>query len=444
MKDAAKLMSSKRLTIAILLFSMILLNYVDRVNLSVAAPVIAKEMNWDAATMGWIFSSFLWTYALFLVPMGWMADRFGARKITAIAFTVWTLASIFTGAVINFGTMIAVRLLLGLGEACAYPVAGKVVRQWFPKSERGIATSIYHAGSNAGPAIATPIIAWLVVVSGWRLSFLITGLVGFIWLAIWLKLFQSPEQSRWISKEEQTLILENRENESGANDADEPKHGGLKVISALFRQKTVWGLCITQGCAVYSQYLFLTWLPSYLVQQRGMALIKAGFIGAIPFLVAVLLGIAFGRLSDKVLTPDTLKNGGRRKLVVAFMLLSSIVLFTNTISSSVGIIILLSLSLSAIATSISLNFALTSDLVTKSSITGTMMSIVTLGGNIFGLTAPIATGYIVKATGNFNSAFILAGVLLICGAMASLTLAKKPITFQKQPYIPKETYTPQI
>jgi MFS family permease len=424
------LFRSKRLIISVLLFSMIFINYVDRVNLSVAAPEIAKEMNWDPATMGWILSSFSWTYALFLIPMGWLVDRMGTRKISAIAFAIWTLASILTGSVINMGTMIAARLLLGLGESVAYPVAGTVVRQWFPKSERGIATSIYHAGSNAGPALSTPIVAWIVVASGWRPSFLIIGLVGFVWLAFWLKMFRNPEESKWLSKKEQSYILENREYQV-TNDAKETK-GGFKIVASLLRQKTIWGLAITQGCAVYAQYLFLTWLPSYLVQQRHMALIKAGFIGAIPFLVAVVLGIAFGKMSDKILKPDHLKKGGRRKLVVTFMFLSSIVLFTNIIDSSIGIIILLSVSLAAISTSIALNFALASDLTSDSKITGTMMGMVTLGGNIFGLLAPIVTGYIVKATGSFNSAFILAGALLIFGGLASLALSKKAITYEEE------------
>jgi MFS family permease len=429
-KTVTSLLGSKRLIVAMLLFAMIFINYVDRVNLSVAAPMMAKQMGWDPATMGWILSSFSWTYAVFLIPMGWLVDSIGARKISAIAFTIWTVSSILTGAVFNVGTMIAARLLLGIGESAAYPACGKVVRQWFPKSERGIATSIYNSGAYAGPALSTPIVAWVVVVSGWRLSFLVIGLVGIIWLVVWLKTFRNPEESSWLSKNEQTFILENCENEKvQLSKTQDPKGQGFKILAALLRQKTLWGLALTQGCAVYAQYLFLTWLPSYLVQQRHMELIKAGFFGAIPYIVAVILGICFGKLSDRILTSDQLQNGGRRKLVVVFMFLSSIVLFTNVIDNTIGIILLLSISLSAISSSISLNFALTSDLVSDPKITGTMMGLVTLGGNIFGLLAPIVTGYIVKATGNFNSAFILAGILLIIGGLTSLTLSKKPMVY---------------
>jgi MFS family permease len=430
--NVTSLIGSKRLIVAILLFAMIFINYVDRVNLSVAAPLISKEMGWDPATMGWILSSFSWTYAIFLIPMGWLVDSLGARKISAIAFAIWTLSSILTGAVFNAGTMIAARLLLGIGESAAYPACGKVVRQWFPKSERGIATSIYNSGAYAGPALSTPIVAWVVVTTGWRLSFLVIGLVGFIWLAVWLKMFRTPDHSKWVSKEEKEFILENREHENvQARKTEDTKGKGFTLVAALLRQKTLWGLAFTQGCAVYAQYLFLTWLPSYLVQQRHMELIKAGFYGAIPYVVAVILGIYFGKISDRMLTEDQLRNGGRRKLVVVFMFLSSIVLFTNVINNTIGIIILLSISLSAISSSISLNFALTNDLVNDSKITGTMMGLVTLGGNIFGLLAPIVTGYIVKATGNFNSAFILAGILLILGGLTSLTLSKKPMVYNE-------------
>lgn len=429
--SVVSLWRSKRSIVAFLLFAVIFINYVDRVNLSVAAPLVTKDMGWNAITMGWIFSSFSWTYALFLIPMGWLIDILGVRKVTAIAFTVWTIASILTGAVINIGTMLAARLLLGIGEAAVYPASGKAVRLWFPKSERGIATSIYNSGAYAGPAIITPIVAWVVVKTGWRPSFLIIGLVGFIWLFFWLKLYRNPEESKWLSTKEENYIIKNRENNEMLNSKKQDSQGhGLKMIAALLRQKTVWGLAITQGCAVYTQYLFLTWLPTYLVNQRGMDLIKAGFFASIPYIVAVILGICFGKLSDRVLPEDQIQNGGRRKLVVVFMVLSSIVLFTNVVENSVLIIILLSLSLSAISSSISLNFALTSDLVTDSKIAGTMMGIVTLGGNLFGILAPIVTGYIVATTGNFNSAFILAGCLLIIGALLSFTLSKKAVVYK--------------
>jgi ACS family glucarate transporter-like MFS transporter len=197
----------------------------------------------------------------------------------------------------------------------------------------------------------------------------------------------------------------------------------------LLAQKSMWGLAITQGCAVYTQYLFLTWLPSYLVQARGMRLAKAGIFAALPFFVAVVLGILIGKISDKVLDAEKMKKGNRRVAVITFMLFSSVVLLTNMIQNELAVLALISISLTSISSAITLNFALAHDLIREPRVTGTVIGTQVLGGNIFGLTAPIITGFIVKATGSFNSAFILAGALLIFGALVSFTLTRKPITY---------------
>jgi ACS family glucarate transporter-like MFS transporter len=422
------LIKSKRFYIIVLLFFNIVVNYIDRINLSVAAPLIAKEFHWDPARMGIIFSSFLWTYALMLIPSGWLADRLGSRKVSAASITIWSIGAILTGAITNFGNTIAARLVLGAGEAASYPIAGKVVRQWFPASERGVATAIFNAGAYAGPALATPLVAWIVLEAGWRPSFVILGVLGFIWLYFWLKLFRLPEECNWLPAAERDYIIRNRDNQP----ASAPSGAAQVKISVgrLLEHKSMWGLAITQGCAVYTQYLFLTWLPSYLVQARGMRLMKAGIYSALPFLVAVILGIFIGKISDQILDADKMKKGHRRTAVITFMLLSSIVLLTNMIRNEFVVLALISISLTSISSAITLNIALANDLITEPRVTGTGIGIQILGGNVFGLMAPIVTGFIVKATGSFNSAFILAGCLLIFGALVSSTCTRKPITYE--------------
>jgi ACS family glucarate transporter-like MFS transporter len=427
-QGASSLLRSKRFYIVVLLFFNIVVNYIDRINLSIAAPLISKEFHWDPARMGIVFSSFLWTYALMLIPCGWLADRLGSRKVNAGAITIWSLGAMITGGITSFGNMIAARLVLGAGEAASYPVAGKIVRQWFPANERGVATAIYNAGAYAGPALATPVVAWTVLRTGWRLSFVILGALGFVWLFFWLKMFRLPEECTWLPAAERDYILEHRDNQPAAKASGSEQ---LKIsIGRLLAQKSMWGLAITQGCAVYTQYLFLTWLPSYLMQARGMRLMKAGIYSALPFLVAVILGIFIGRISDQILDADKMKKGHRRTAVITFMLLSSVVLLTNMIGNELVVLALISVSLTSISSSITLNFALANDLITEPRVTGTVMGTQVLGGNIFGLMAPIVTGFIVKATGSFNSAFILAGGLLIFGALVSFTLTRKPITYQ--------------
>jgi len=433
--NVSSLIKSKRFYIVLLLFFNIVVNYIDRINLSVAAPLISKEFHWDPARMGIVFSSFLWTYALMLIPTGWLADKLGSRKVNAGAITIWSVGAMLTGAITSFGNMIAARLVLGAGEAASYPVAGKIVRQWFPASERGIATAIYNGGAYAGPALATPVVAWIVLQAGWRASFVILGALGFVWLCFWLRMFRLPEECTWLPAAERDYIIENRDNQPAAKPSGSEQ---LKIsVGRLLKQRTMWGLAITQGCAVYNQYLFLTWLPSYLVQARGMRLMKAGIYSALPFLIAVILGIIIGKVSDKILNADKMKKGHRRTAVITFMVLSSVVLLTNMVRNEFVVLALISISLTAISSAITLNFALANDLITEPRVTGTVIGTQVLGGNIFGLMAPMVTGFIVKATGSFNSAFILAGSLMIFGALASFAFTRKAIVYQ----IPGQTTT---
>ncbi len=418
----------KRLYIALLLFFNLFINYIDRVNLSIAAPAIAKDFTWDPAVMGLVFSAFLWTYAICLVPIGWLVDKLGTRKVNAASVAIWSAAAMLTGAVTNLGNMVAARLALGAGEAASWPNAGKVIREWFPVNERALVTSVANAGSYAGPAIMSPIIAWLVIQTSWRWSFVILGSTGVLWVIIWLKLFRAPAECSWLPPAERDYIVAStREPEGISRGKEVPKGAVLRLLS----RKTMWGIFLTQGCCIYTIYLFLTWLPSYLVKARGMELMKASLFNAIPYLIAVVLGIYFGRLSDRILTPQALKQGKRRTLLIVFMLLSTTVLLITVTENEYLALLLISWSLSCLSVASVLNNALANDLVENPNMVGCTMGILILGGNTFGMAAPIITGYIVKATGSFDSAFFVAGGLLIVGALISFTMTKRPLSFEE-------------
>lgn len=434
----SSLWKGKRFYIALLLFFNLFINYIDRINLSIAAPAIAKEFKWDPAMMGLVFSAFLWTYSVCLVPIGWLVDRFGTRKVNAASVAVWSVAAMLTGAITNLGNMIAVRLALGVGEAASWPTAGKVIRQWFPADERALATSVTNAGSYAGPAIMSPIIAWVVLHTSWRLSFIIFGFTGLVWVLVWLKTFRQPTECSWLPDAERDYIQARTDHRPNApSGVTVPKGAVLQLLS----RQTMWGIFLTQGCCIYTMYLFLTWLPSYLVRARGMQLMKASLYNAIPYLIAVVLGIYFCRLSDKILTPEALKQGKRRTLLIVFILLSSTVLLIPVIRNEFLVLALISLSLSCISTATVLNQALVVDLVENPNRVGTTVGILILGGNTFGLSAPIITGYIVKTTGSFDSAFLLAGGLLVVGALISLTMTKRPLVFEEDKLAMQSTQT---
>ena len=291
-------------------------------------------------------------------------------------------------AVTTFGTMVAARLGLGMGEASSIPVCGKIVRLWFPAKERGVATTIIHGGSYCGPAVMSPVVAWLVISFGWRWSFVISGSLGFIWLLFWLKFFRVPEETSWLPQEERRFIIETRDGGTApapSAGADSSQAGVGALLGKLLRQKTMWGLILAQGGANYSNYMFLSWLPSYLIQARGMHQMKAGFWSGIPYIVAVILSIAFGKLSDLSLSSEGVKQGKRRNMVGLFLLLSSVVLLINTVNSEVAIITIISLALSFNMTVLGINVALTNDLVEDPRIAGTVFGTLITGSNIMGM-----------------------------------------------------------
>jgi sugar phosphate permease len=421
----SSLWSGKRFYIAALLFFNLFINFMHRINLSVAAPAIAKDFGWDAGRMGLLFSSYQWTYCLFLLPWGWMADRIGTRWVNGLSVTMWSIAGMLTGVATTFGGMLATRLALGGGEAASFPTSGKVVRQWFPARERGLATAIFNAGTFAGPAFSAPLVAWLLLKEGWRVSFMMTGSVGFVWVIVWLKCFRKPSECSWLPAEERDYILAQTDSQTKA--ATPPRGALLRLMG----RRTMWGLFLTQGCCAYTMLLFLFWLPSYLVQARHMSLVKASWFTSVPYVVAVVLGLLIGKLSDSVLTKEEIKQGKRRTLLIVFILLSGVVLLTNMVVNEYLLLLLISISLACISSALSLNIALTNDLVWNPAIVGIATSFLILGGNIFGSLVPVATGYIVKWTGSFDIAFYLAGFLLLVAALICFTMTRSPLTFEE-------------
>ncbi len=419
----ASMWRSSRLWVMSMLFTASLINYIDRVSMSVAAPAVSKEFGWDPATMGLVLSGFMWTYAIALVPMGYLTDRLGPKKLNTFALSFWSLAAMATGGAFNLVSMMVSRLALGAGEAATMPSNSKVVRQWFTIHERGLATALARSGAEAGPAIGMPIIAWLLSEYGWRMSFVITGAIGFVWLFFWLKFFRNdPQECTWVSQEERRYIKENTDPPKAAE-----KPVDLGLIGRLLKTRTMWGLMLAQGCIMYTQYLILTWLPTYLMNVRHMELMKASLFSSFAFVTAWVLGIAVCALSDKLLTPEKVRQGHRRKLVVFFMCLASIFVFTSFVEGAVAIFVIITLVKTFLSSTIGLNMTLTNDLVANPKNTGTAFGLLLLGGNLFGAFAPVVTGYLVKSTGNYASAFLLAGLLIIVGAAIEFFMARKPI-----------------
>ncbi len=402
-------------------FLMMALCYVDRINLSVAAKAIAGTYGLSPVQMGFIFSAFLWTYLVCLVPLGMAVDRWGSRATTAACLFVWSVAGALTGAATSYGGLFASRLALGVGEAVSYPAGGRVMRLWAPRSERGMAASLLNGGAYAGLAMGAPLVGWIVSEFGWRASFYVTGGAGVVMAALWYGLYRTPERAGWLGAAERARILEGRDAPALAVQREGAS------IGVLLRSPTMWGLALTQGCAGYTLYLFMTWLPSYLADTRHLDVMRSGAFSAVPYAAAVPLGLLLGWLSDRLLRGTGTAGGGRRRLVAAALLVSSVILVTPYVTSTALILVIFSAALACVSTAMGMLIALTSDLLVDSRLAGSATSLLILGGNSFGIVAPIATGYIVASPLGYSGAFVVAGVLLLAGVATALLLTRRPI-----------------
>ena len=241
--------------------------YVDRVNMSVAGKPIAHELGLSPVMLGYLFSSFLWAYVVMMLPGGRLIDRWGAHVVASVATVVWSAAQMATGAAVGVASMLLARLGLGIGEAPFSPVIYRSVRAWSPYTERGTATAFISAGGSLGPALGAPLVAYLIQTLSWRWSFVITGAIGFVWVAVWMALVSTPEKTSWLPEPERQRILAEREAGIAV-----PDHDGVGYM-ALLRCPAMWGLFVSQGCLVYSLYLYLSWLPNYLQTSRGLSLV---------------------------------------------------------------------------------------------------------------------------------------------------------------------------
>ncbi len=388
------------------------------------AQTIRGEFKLSPVEMGYLFSSFLWTYVICLLPIGIMLDRFSPRNINSIGIVVWSLAMAATAGAWSFGTLLGSRLVMGAGEATSIPSCGRIVREWMPAQERGVANAFWSAGSFVGPAVGAVVTASLTAAWGWRAAFVVLAALGFVWLVCNLIWFDCPEKVSWLSADERNKIVRER---SGGSPDEIGERGSPGVVFELLRSPSQWGAMIAQAAGIYTLYLLLFWLPSYLQDTKHLTIMKTGLYTAIPWAIAVTVSILIGILSDRLLERDTLLAGGRRVIVLVCVLLSAAIVFVPFTSDTTAILALFALSLSGINAAISLNLSLVTDLVHRARDVGKAISLVILSGNLCGLLAPIVTGYVVAGMGSYDWALWIAGVLLVIGAIALGTMTREVI-----------------
>jgi MFS family permease len=417
-RNASMRTTHRRYWVFFLLFLFSAIAYLDRVNMSVAGKPIAQEFGLSPIALGYLFSSFLWAYVLMMLPGGRLIDRWGPHVVASVATAVWSTAQMATGMVGSVAAMLLVRLGLGVGEAPFAPISYSSVRLWSPYTERGTAIAAISCGSTLGLAVGAPAVAWLIERLSWRWSFIITGAVGFLWVAVWAGLVSTPEKTEWLPPAERDHILAGRD--AGITP---PSHSGVGYLG-LIRSPAMWGLFISQGCLVYTGYLYISWLPNYLQTARHLSILSSGIYTAIPFLISTVVGVVANWAGDRMLTAEAVRGGSRRYLVVLSLVFMTAGLAIPFVQSLAAVIILITIAVSAAHVGPSANGALVADLLRSPRDAGRATAFLVLGGNTFGLLAPIVTGYVVAATGSFNAAFTVAGALALVGAVAALALVR--------------------
>ena len=395
----------------------IVINYLDRINISVATKPFEHEFHLTQTEMGIILSAYLWSYVLLQVPVGALLDRFGVKWLVRIGTFVWALASYMTAIVSGLGLVILSRILLGAAEAPIFPGAAKATGYWFPTKERGLATSAFDAAAKFSNVIGIPLIAVAVTLWGWRSAFYLTGTLSLLYCALFWILYRDPSKSKRLAPEERTYIVEGGSQQEGVTVSNP-----LANLGFLLRQPKVWGLTLGFAAYGYSFYLFLSWIPGYLQTQLHMTVLSSGFYTIIPWVVATITDIVIGGW----LVDTLIKRGNNptrvRKTLFTIGLLLGIAVVGAAFTSNANIAILwISIALGGLAFAAPIGWSIPGLIAPKGTV-GTVGSIMNFFNNLAGIVAPILAGFIFDRTGSFAANFLVAGAILVVGIICFLVL----------------------
>jgi ACS family D-galactonate transporter-like MFS transporter len=378
--------------IVFLMVLSILINYVDRSNLSIAAPLIQDELHITNTQLGTLLAAFFWTYGLMQIPSGWLVDHFDVKWVLAAGFFLWSTATAVTGLLHGFIALIAVRVVLGLGESVVFPSYSKIICTYFSEVRRGLPNALIMAGLSLGPAIGIMVGGTAVAAFGWRPFFLVLGFGGLLWLAPWLA---------WMPRH-----------------SPRPRSTASKSIGILpiLKLRSAWGTCLGQFSLNYYLYFLLTWLPTYLKRGRGFTLNEVGRYGALLFLMSAIAAAIFGPLSNQWLkagaTPTLVRKGS---LVVGHL---GVAVFLPLIVITHGGLFVGALAL----TGAFLGLSCCSTWAVSQTMAGPLAAgrwtgVQNFIGNFAGWVAPMLTGFILDRTGHFEWAFVITGAVACIGAV---------------------------
>lgn len=415
LETAASHPSKARWMVLFLISLMYLLTYMDRSNISVAAPAIAKEFGMSKTAMGFVFSAFLWAYAIGQIPGGWLGDRFGPRRVLLAIIPIWSLTVIVTGLTTGVIFLIATRFVLGLSEAGAFPIATRAMQLWFAKSERGLVHGVTHSFSRLAVA-TTPLVAVAIMVAfGWRGIFYIFGSAGMLWSAAFYVFYRNrPEEHKSVNQAELAHIR-GRNPDGSIKPSIDPKSRPAVPWKRIFGSPNMWYIAGGYACFFYGTYFFLTWFPTYLLEYRHLSLKSLGIVASLPLFAGMVGDIAGGSLTDIVYRRTGKLKFARRIVAAPCMLASAACLIPAATTHSASIAVLcLTASFFFLDMVIGPAWAVPMDVGGEYS--GTVTGVMNMAGALGASASPVIFGYFAER-GSWIAPFIVTAGMLVSGAL---------------------------
>lgn len=427
--------TKSRYFVLVLLFIVTAINYMDRANLSVAGSSIQSEFSLSPTQLGLLFSMFTWAYVISQVPVGYVLDRVGVRKLYGFAVIIWSLFTLlmgfashhlFTTAAASFAFLLLCRALIGIAEAPSFPANTKIISTWFPTQERARATALYSCSQYIGLAFLTPVLAFIVANYGWEMSFYVSGGAGIIFGIYWLLKYRDPLDSAKTNQAELDYIKQG----GGLGEGKKVKQKvEWREIGFVLKQRNFLGLCIAQFALNSTLYFFLTWFIVYLEKGLHLSISKAGFGAMFPYMMAMLGLLCSGFVSDYLMKRGKSRTFSRKLPSILGLGCAGTMCLANFFESE-PIIAIAILSFAFFANAFAnIGWVLLSDIV-PAKVIGTIGGFFNISGNLAGIVTPIIMGVILQYTGSFAYAMYYISAVSLIGALSHIFVIRKLNTIE--------------
>ncbi len=422
-----------------MLFAATTLNYADRATISIAGPEISKALALTPVQMGFVFSAFAWSYVVAQLPCGWLLDRFGSRRVYFYSILLWSVFTMLCGFAgflsggVALATLFGLRMLVGTAEAPAFPANSRITSSWFPTAERGTAAAIFNSAQYFATVLFGPFMAWLVDRFGWQSVFYVMGVLGVCMSWLWLRCIHGPSTHPGVSAAELAYI------EAGGalvhiegGGAPAPRNDQTwHTIRQLLGSRMLLGIYVAQYGITALTYFFLTWFPVYLVKERHMSILNAGFVAVLPAVAGFVGGVLGGMISDRMIKGGCSQSLARKTPIVGGMLAAMSMVVCNYVSTDWVVVAVMSLAFFGKGVG-ALGWAVVAD-TSPPEAGGLSGALFNTFGNTAGITTPIVIGYILQSTGSFANALVFIGANALMTIVCYLFVVGEIRRFKLEP-----------